>query len=262
MYSTEHIKYLKKIKRTKTVIRSIQILMMISFIALWELAAYMGWINVFITSKPSAIKNTIVSLHQANNLWNHIYITVYQTIFSFILGTAIGFLIAIIMWSNRTFARIIDPYLTVLNSLPKIALGPILVIWIGANQKSIIAMALLISVIVTIIGVYNGFNQADRDKIKLMKSFQATKYQIFTKVVFPESIPTFISSLKINISMSLIGIIMGEFLVSKEGIGYLIMYGSQVFNLHLVMSGIVILSIVATILYYAVYFLEKALIKN
>lgn len=261
MYSKEHTQYLRKIKKNKLFIKSIQLLIILSIIGLWELAAHLGWMNTFITSKPSAITDTIISLHQSNNLWKHIYVTVYETFISFAIGTSIGFIIAIIMWTNKTFAKIIDPYLTILNSLPKVALGPILVIWIGANQKSIIAMALFISVIVTIMGVYNGFNQTDKDKIKLMRSFQATKTQIFRKVVFPESIPTFISSLKINISMSLIGVITGEFLVSKAGLGYLIMYGSQVFNLNLVMSGIVILCIVATILYYAIYFLERVLIK-
>ena len=262
MYSQEHELYLKKIKRNKLFIRMIQLLIMFSIIFLWELAARLGWINVFITSSPSAILKTVMALNDVNNLWKHIYATVYLTIISFGLGTAIGFFIAIIMWTNKTLARIIDPYLTIFNSLPKVALGPILIIWIGANQHSIIAMALFISVIITIISVYNGFEQIDQNKIKLMKSFQATRKQIFTKVVFPESLPTFISSLKINISMSLIGIIMGEFLVAKVGLGYLIMYGSQVFNLNLVMSGIIILCVVATILYYFVYFLERLLIRE
>lgn len=262
MYSKEHLEYLKKIKKNKIFIRTIQILIITILLLLWEYAASTGILNAFISSKPSSIKDTILTLYHSNNLWNHIYITVYETLISFFIGTMVGFVIAILMWINKTFAKIIDPYLTIINSLPKVALGPILVIWIGANQKSIIAMALFISVIVTIMSVYNGFNQIDPDKVKLMKSFKANKYQIFTKVVFPESLPTFISSLKINISMNLIGVIMGEFLVSKEGIGYLIMYGSQVFNLNLVMSGVVILCIVATVLYYAVYFLEKTLIKE
>jgi len=262
MYSKEHIEYLKRIKRNKLFIRVMQILIIFVLLSFWEYASRKGIVNSFIASKPSSVIETIINLHKANNLWTHIYVTIYETLISFTIGTVLGFMIATIMWTNKTLAKIIDPYLTIINSLPKVALGPILVIWIGANQKSIITMALLISVIVTIMSVYNGFNQVDKDKIKLMKSFKATPYQIFTKVVFQESLPTFISSLKINISMNLIGIIMGEFLVSKAGIGYLIMYGSQVFNLNLVMSGVVILCIVATILYYAIYSLEKILIKE
>jgi len=178
------------------------------------------------------------------------------------LGTILGILISIILWWNNFIYKVIDPYLTVINSLPKVALGPILIIFFGANMNSIIIMALLISVIVTIITVYNGFNETDQNKIKLLRSFNATKWQILKMLILPSSYPTIISSLKINISMSLIGVIMGEFLVSKEGIGYLIMYGSQVFNLNLVMSGIIILMIVSIIMYKFVSYIEKLLIKN
>jgi len=166
------------------------------------------------------------------------------------------------MWWNKFIAKVIDPYLTIINSLPKVALGPIIIIWAGAGMKSIILMALLISVIVTILSVYQGFNEIDPIKIKLMQSLGATKRQIYTKLILPCTLPTIISALKINVSMSLIGVIMGEFLVSKEGIGYLIMYGSQVFNLDLVIAGIFILCIVATLMYYAILYIEKKLVKN
>ena len=155
-----------------------------------------------------------------------------------------------------------DPYLTILNSLPKVALGPIIIIWAGANINSIIFMALLISVIVTVMNIYQGFKEIDSNKIKLLKSLGATKWQMYVNLILPGSIQTIISTLKINVSMSLIGIIMGEFLVSKEGIGYLIMYGSQVFNLNLVITGIFILCVVATFMYYAVFYFEKKIIQR
>ena len=155
-----------------------------------------------------------------------------------------------------------DPYLTILNSLPKVALGPIIIIWAGASINSIIIMALLISVIVTTITVYNGFSNTDINKINLLKSFKANKFQILIMVILPSNYPTIISSLKINVSMSLIGVIMGEFLVSKEGIGYLIMYGSQVFNLNLVITGIIILAVVSYIMYMIVSYIEKILIRK
>ena len=155
-----------------------------------------------------------------------------------------------------------EPYLTILNSLPKVALGPMIIIWFGAGIKSIIFMALLISLIITIINVYEGFNSTNENKIKLMKSLGANKWQLFSKLIFPNSLNCIVSALKINVSMSLIGVIMGEFLVSKKGIGYIILYGSQVFNLSLVISGILILCIVASIMYYLVIFLEKKLIKK
>jgi NitT/TauT family transport system permease protein len=165
------------------------------------------------------------------------------------------------MWWNRFIAKVLNPYLTVLNSLPKVALGPILIIWVGANMSSIILMALLISVIVTIISIYHGFSNTDENKMKLLKSFKASKWQIFRYLILPGNIKTIFNVLKINISMTFIGVIMGELLVSKEGIGYLIMYGSQVFNLDLVMTGIILLCIVSFIMYYIVVIIEKKLIK-
>ena len=262
MYSEEHKLFLKKIKRKKLLITLTQLLILIILIIAWELLAYHKIINPFISSSPSKIINTIIDLHNQNNLYHHIWITIYETLLSFSLGTIIGIIIAIILWWNNFIYKVIDPYLTVINSLPKVALGPIIIIFFGANIKSIMIMALLISVIVTIITVYNGFNETDQNKIKLLKSFNATKWQILKILILPNSYPTIISSLKINISMSLIGVIMGEFLVSKEGIGYLIMYGSQVFNLNLVMSGIIILMIVSIIMYKVVSYIEKILIKR
>lgn len=262
MYSKEHELYLKKIKRKKILVTITQISILIILILTWELLAHYKVINTFISSSPSRIIKTIIDLHNQNNLYNHIWITIYETLISFGLGTLIGVLIAIILWWNNFIYKVIDPYLTVINSLPKVALGPIIIIFFGANINSIMIMALLISVIVTIITVYNGFNETDPNKIKLLKSFKATKWQIFKTAILPSSYPTIISSLKINISMSLIGVIMGEFLVSKEGIGYLIMYGSQVFNLNLVMSGIIILMIVSIIMYKIVSYIEKILIKK
>ena len=262
MYSNEHKVYLKKRKKEKIFIISFQIGIIVLFIFLWQILANLGVINTFISSSPKQVLDTIIMLHNTNNLYNHIWITFYETIISFSIGTILGILIATILWWNEKIAKIIDPYLTVINSLPKVALSPIIIIWCGAGMKSIIFMALLISLIITIINVYQGFISVDKVKIKLMKSFGANKFQIYIKLLLPGTFSNIISTLKINISMSLIGVIMGEFLVSKEGIGYLIMYGSQVFNLNLVMSGIVILMIFSYILYLIVNSLEKILVKK
>ena len=262
MDSLEHKKYLKKLKINKLLVLLVQILILLFLLFIWEYLAQKEIINTFISSSPSQVIKTIIKLHQDHNLYNHIGITIYETLLSFILGTIIGLIIAIILWWNKFIYKVVDPYLTIINSLPKVALGPIIIIWSGANINSIIIMALLISVIVTVISVYNGFISTDNNKINLFKSFKASKYQILKYVVLPSSYPTIISSLKINISMSLIGVIMGEFLVSKQGIGYLIMYGSQVFNLNLVISGILILMIVSYMMYLLVSLLERVLIKN
>ncbi|MDD2435020.1 MAG: ABC transporter permease [Bacilli bacterium] len=261
MYSLEHQQYLKKIKRHNFLVRLTQLSIITLFIILWQVLADYRLINTFITSSPKHIIKTIINLHQTHNLYNHILITIYETIISFALGTMIGIVVATILWWNRFIAKVIDPYLTILNSLPKVALGPIIIIWVGAAMDSIIVMALLISVIITIIDIYHGFNSVNPIKLKLMQSFKATKRQIYFKLLLPSNFSNIISTLKINISMSLIGVIMGEFLVSKQGIGYLIMYGSQVFNLDLVMSGIIILCIIAAIMYYLVLYVEKRLTK-
>ena len=262
MYSLEHKSYLKKIKLRNFFIKLTQILILIVFLIVWQLLSDHKIINSFIFSSPIKVFNTIINLHTTGDLYNHILITVWETFISFILGTLIGILIASIMWWNKFLAKVIDPYLTVLNSLPKVALGPILIIWVGAGMRSIIVMALLISTIITIINVYQGFINIDPIKIKLMQTFKATKSQIYFKLILPGTLSNIISCFKVNISMSLIGVIMGEFLVSKEGIGYLIMYGSQVFNLDLVITGTIVLCIVAAVMYSLVLYIEKKLIKN
>jgi len=258
--SPEQKQYLKKIKREKWIVKLSQILIVCTFIISWELAAKYKIINKFIFSCPSAIIETISNLLKENNLFPHIWTTLLETGIAFILGIGLGLIIAIILYSFKTLAKVADPFLTLLNSLPKVAIGPILIIWIGANTYSIIVMALLINLVISIMTIYNGFCSTDPIKIKLLKSFGATKYKILTKLVIPGSYPTIISSLKLNISMSLIGVIMGEFLVSKKGIGYLIIYGTQVFNLNLVMSGIVLLLIISFILYKIISYIESKLL--
>ncbi len=261
-YSKEHKLYLKKIKQKKWFIRISQFAIIIIFLSIWEIAARLNIINTFLTSSPSNVLKTVLSLIEQNNLWKHIYVTVYETLVSFTLASVIGFLVASILWWNKTLAKIIDPYLTVLNSLPKVALGPLIIIWVGADTNSIIFMALLISTFVTIINIYQGFISTDHYYITLMKTFNAKRRQIFSKLIVPCNKKMIINCLKVNISMSLIGVIMGELLVSKEGLGYLIMYGSQVFNINLVITGVVILAIVSYIMYEIIIFIEKKAIKN
>ena len=262
MYSEEHKKFIRQKKITKFLVVSVQLLIIALFIIIWQALANKKLINTFIFSSPLNILNTIISLYKAGNLWGHIFITLYEILLSFILCTIIGFLIAALLYNSDFLSRVLDPYLTVLNSLPKVALGPIIIIWFGARMNSVIIMAVLTSLITTIIYTYQSFMNTPKIKIKLMKSFKASKTQIFIKLVIPNSYKSIISTLKINLSLSLIGVIMGEFLVSKKGIGYLITYGSQVFNLNLVMTGIFLLLIISAILYYIILYIEKSLLKN
>ncbi len=258
----EYKRYLRKKQMNNFLVHFIQIIIIIFFIFLWEYLSDKNIINSFIYSSPSRAIKTIYKLYLDGNLFNHIWITVYETVISFMLATILGTLIAIILWYNKFLYKVVEPYLTIINSLPKVALGPIIIIIFGANTNSVIIMALLISLIVTISNVYNGFVNTDYNKIKLLKSLKATKMQMLIYLVIPYNYHVIINSLKINVSMSLIGVIMGEFLVSKEGIGYLINYGSQVFNLNLVFGGIIILLIVSYLMYSIVIYIEKALIGN
>ena len=234
-----------------------QIILVILFLSIWEIGSRLGFINSFIFSSPSKVYLTLTKLITNGELIKHISITFIEVLLAFIIGISIAFIISIIMYLSKFFKDVIDPFLTMLNSLPKVALGPIIIIWVGANTKSIIVMALLINVIVSTLTIYTGFESTDEIKIKLFKTFKANKYQILTKLVIPSNINTIISTLKINISMTFIGVIMGEFLVSKKGIGYLILYGTQVFNLNLVITGIFILIILSYIIYQLVSTIEK-----
>ena len=262
IYSKEHKEYLKKIKKNKRIVLFFQIFIVIFFLGLWELASRTELINSFLASSPSLVYKTFISLIKTNNLWNHIYTTTFEVLVSFLLASLLGFIIASIFWFNKTIAKIMDPYLTVLNSLPKVALGPLIIIWIGANANSIIFMALMISLFITIINIYSGFISTDEYYVTLLKTLNATKLQIFTKLIVPSNKKNIINCLKVNISMSLIGVVMGELLVSKEGLGYLIMYGSQVFNINLVITGVVLLAILSYIMYTIVSYIEKRMVEN
>lgn len=259
--SQEHLAYLKKLKQKRIAIRITQAAVLLVFLALWELAAQLKWIDAFITSSPSRILKTLINLHKSGDLYRHISVTLYETIIGFTLGTLLGTAIAVILWWSDFISKVADPYLVVLNSLPKVALGPIIIVWIGAGAKAIIVMALLVSIIVTVIGVLNGFLDVSPDKIKLLKTFGANKIQILTKVVLPASVPTIISALKINVGMSWVGVIVGEFLVSKAGLGFLAVYGGQVFQLDLVMTSVAVLLVLAALMYQGVAWMEKRYLK-
>lgn len=259
--SKERQAYLKSLKRNAQCIVFLQWAILIGVLLLWEIAALIGWIDPFITSSPSRVLDTILRLLNGGELFLHIGTTLFETVMGFLLGTALGILLAALLWWSPMFCRVLDPYLVVLNALPKIALGPILIVWIGAGMGSIIMMAVLISLVVTIVTVLTGFLEISDDKHLLMKTLGATKLQIFRLVVLPAAIPTMMAALKISVGMSWVGVIVGEYLVSKAGLGYLIVYGGQVFKLDLVMASIVVLCLLAAGMYYAVAAIEKRFVK-
>lgn len=260
-YSEEHKTYLKKQKQYKIKVILTQISIITLFFIIWELLAKYEIINTFFYSSPSKILTTITNLLKTNSLFNHIYITIYEVILSFLIATIIGLLVSTLLWWNKFISKVMNPYLTILNSLPKVALGPLIIIWAGASINSIIVMSLMISLIITIINLYNAFISTNQNYITLMKTFKADKKDIFTKVILPANKLNIVNTLKINMSMNFIGVIMGELLVSKEGLGYLIMYGSQVFNINLVITSVVVLGILSSLFYYLISFIEKKIIS-
>lgn len=258
----EHEVYLKKVKRNKWKIGIIRITILVIFIALWEVAAKLKLIDPFLTSSPSRIVKSLISFVNGGTLFRHIWVTCYETIIGFMLGTILGVIIAIILWASKTASKVLDPYLVVLNALPKVALAPIIIFWVGNGTPAIITIALLISIVTTIISVLTGFNEVDEGKMLLMTTFQANKWQKLRYLVFPASIPVIISALKINVGLSWVGVIMGEFLVAREGLGFLIIYGGQIAQLDMVMMSIVILSVIAFIMYEVVAILENKLVNK
>ena len=248
--------YLKKIRREKIKVAVLQAVILVAFLGLWQLLASTGVIDDFITSSPLRIAKMMTQL-LSQDIFKHIGITLFECIIGFVLSGAIGFAIAVGLWASETARRVLEPYIVTLNSLPKIALGPIIIVWMGAGIKAIVTMTVLICVIVTVISVLAGFLACDDGKILLMKSMGASKIQIFFKLVLPNSLPNLISVLKINVGLAWVGTIMGEYLVSGAGLGYLIIYGGQVFKLDLVMTSTVILCVLAALMYLGVALIEE-----
>lgn len=260
--SDEQKKFLLAIKRRKICIVSLQFMLLVSFFTLWEVAGCLNWINPFIMSQPSRMFTACMSMIEDGSLFYHCNITFWETVIGFVLGTIIGTSTAIILWWSPFCSRVLEPYLVVLNSLPKTALAPILIVWLGNNQNSIIMVALLTSTIVTILNVLNGFLQVDEEKIKLIQIFGGTKFQVLQKVVVPANIPCIMNALKINVGLSFVGVIVGEFLVAKAGLGYLIIYGSQVFKFDWVMLSVLMLALMAVVLYQMIALFERLMIRN
>ena len=253
---TSREKYLALLRRDKLKVRGLQVALLAVFIGVWELATAAGLADSFFVSSPSRIIKTLAGMAGVD-LMRHVWITLYECILGFVISTAAGVIVAVALWWSETARAVAEPYLVVLNALPKIALGPIIIIWAGAGTKAIVTMAFMICIIVTIMSLLSAFTATDDGKIFLLKSMGATKWQILVKLVIPSSVPAFTSLMKINVGLSWVGTIMGEYLVSGAGLGYLIIYGGQVFKIDLVMTATVILCVLAAGMYGVVALLGK-----
>lgn len=248
--------FLRSHRRHHFMVTFCRIMLFLSFLLLWEFSARAGFIDSFFFSSLSGVCTCIYRLLTEEELFFHITTTLYETTISFLLVMLLSLLVATLLWSFHSFSEILEPYLVILNSLPKSALAPLLIVWLGTGTRTIIIAGISVAIFGSVISVYTSFQQTDKDKIMLMKTLGAGKFIIFSKLVLPSSLPQLISISKVNIGLSLVGVIIGEFLAARRGLGYLIIYGSQVFKLDMVISSILILCIIAFGFYKIIQFFE------
>lgn len=257
-----HQQYLSTLKKEKRIVRFYQLIIFLIFFSCWELFSQKQWIDPLIFSSPSKIIALFFEKIQDGSLLVNLSVTLSETVLGFLLGTFLGTLLAAFLWWSPMLSKVLDPYLVVLNAMPKVALGPILIVAIGPNFTSIMTMGAMISIIITTIVVYTSFREVDPNYLKVLQTFGATRLQSFKEAILPASFPVIISTLKVNVGLAWVGVIVGEFLVSSKGLGYMIIYGFQVFNFTLVFLSLLVIAVFATIMYQLVEYLEKKLIKN
>ncbi|AJY77879.1 sulfonate ABC transporter permease [Paenibacillus beijingensis] len=246
--SPQYKKYLRAQKQKVWLIRASRLFILAAFLALWQLAADLKWVDPMLTSKPSSLISSFRELALNGNLFKHIRVTAVETVISMAVSMLLGFVIAVLLWLSSFASKVLEPYMVVLNALPKVALGPIFYIWLG-DRYSIYGMAIAISLVVTVLMLESGFREIGQTKLKLMESLGASRMQMLRMVMLPASIPNVIATLKVNVGLTLVGVIMGEFLSSKAGLGYLIIYGGQVFQMNMVMVSIAMLALMSVVLY-------------
>ena len=249
--------YLEGCKKEKRMVRLWQWIIMMLFLGLWEIGARTGVINAFVFSSPSRVVKTIITMSQDGSLWYHTGITLAETFISFLLIFVLGIGIAMLLWWNTRLSKVLEPYLVMLNSLPKSALAPVFIVWLGANMKTIIVAAVSVAVFGSILTLYHSFMETEEDRLKLVYTLGGRKKDVLTKVILPGNIPTVISLMKVNLGLSLVGVIIGEFLAARAGLGYLIIYASQVFKLDYVITSIFILCSISVVLYHGIAKFEK-----
>ena len=257
LHTSEHEAYLRAAKHRRRLVLITQAALAVSFFALWELAARARIIDAFIFSQPTRVISGAQGLIATGQLWQHIGSTLGITLLGFAISSLLGIAIAMALWWNEFWRKVLEPYLVMFNSMPKTALAPVIIVMFGINFRSVLITAILTSIIVTIMNMLQAFLEVSHEKIKLIYTFGGTKRQALSKVILPASIPSIFNTLRINIGLSFIGVVVGEFLVANAGLGFLIIYGSQIFRMDWVMLSIMFLMILAAGLYRAVAWLEK-----
>ncbi len=261
-FSEEHRHWLTKRRRSSALVWGLRIGLLVLLLLFWELSTRFGWADAFLVSSPSRMIATVGTLYREGTLFYHIGVTLLETVIGFAAAVILGCAAALLLWWSDLLRRVLEPYIVVLNALPKIALGPLIIIWCGTGSKAIVFMTVIVGIIIVIMQMLTAFLATDKNKLLLLRSMGANKFQILKKLIIPSSLASFFSMLKVAVGMSWIGSIMGEYIVSRAGLGYLIVYGGQVFKLDLVMTATVILCLLAAAMYFFVALLEKILVKN
>ena len=255
--SPAQCRYLEQERRIRRQIFICRILFLVLFLFSWEISARIGILNDFIFSSPSRVLSCFLSMAADRTIFYHTGVTVLETLLSFFLVTWIGIFGAVALWSSRRLAKILEPYLVMLNSLPKSALAPVLIVWLGNNMRTIIVAAISVALFGSILTLHTGFSQMDGEQVKLIYSLGGSRRDVLLKVLLPGSLPLIISNMKVNIGLCLVGVIIGEFLSARAGLGYLITYGSQVFAMTMVVTAIVVLCLMSVVLYQGIALIEK-----
>ncbi len=249
--------FLENIKKQRIFIIVARIFLLIGFLILWEISSFLGWIDSFFYSSPSKLVLKFLEMTQDYSIFLHTGITIWETLISFLLVTVISLLIAMLLWYYKQLSNILEPYFMMLNSLPKSALAPLLIVWLGTGMTTIVVAGVSVAIFGSIMTLYTGFMQMDPEQEKLIYTLGGNRFHILTKIMIPGTVPIIISTMKVNVGLCLVGVIIGEFLAARSGLGYLIIYSSQVFQLDQLILAIVILCIIAYLLYELICCLER-----
>lgn len=260
LVSQEQKDFLQNVKRTQNKVRTLQIFVVLFFLAFWQICSSTKIINPFIFSSPSRILVTLWDMLKTGFIFPHVGITLAETFLSFILVLAISIGGSILLWWNKTFSSVMEPFLVVLNSLPKSALAPLLLVWFGATMKMILITAISVVVFGSILTIYTGFKETEPDKLMLIRTLHGNKWHMLKLVVIPESIPLLFGVMKSNIGLCLVGVIIAEFMGARRGLGYLIIYSSQVFKLDWLLMSVFLLCLMAMGLYGLLGKMEKSIL--
>jgi NitT/TauT family transport system permease protein len=239
-----------------------QIGILVGALSLWEIGARTGLIDAFFWSQPSAIANTMAIFFTTGDAWTDISFTFRSTIFGFLIGTTAGSLLGLSFWWSRNYAAVVQPYVICLESIPKLALAPLIILVFGIGLVSKVAVATALTLVVSTLTAYAGVKALDLDGEKLFYSLGATRMQVFRKLVVPFCLPWIISVLRVNIGLALTGAIVGEFIASQHGLGRAILYAGQTYDIALVWVAVLVLSTLAMVMYATVSWLESVLRKG